>query len=95
MSSYWQKAKREAKKRAAISGYCWVWSKPWNGQKDYWKMPYLFYESHMKLTPPWVPKDAIRYGDGPYVEPEPTAQELFEDEIRREIRELKRLLPRF
>lgn len=86
MASYWQKAKREAKKRAYYCGYCWVYHNPTSD----WKNPYLFYESMVDVLPPWVPKNATRFGDGPesvYVEPEPTIQELQEQikELQRQI----------
>ena len=92
MASYWRNAKNEAKKRARIWGYCWVYDNPTRDMKAYWKQPYLFQESDVDALPPWVPKNATRFGSGPYIEPEPTEQELFENEIRQEIAELKRLL---
>lgn len=100
MASYWQTAKRDAKKRASFSGYCWVWSNP----KIDWKNPYLFYESEVNALPPWVPKDATRFGEGPYIapsEPEPTLTEAdlkliderFNSLIERQIRSLRRDYP--
>ncbi|HBN9515510.1 TPA: hypothetical protein L3889_000515 [Pseudomonas aeruginosa] len=60
MSSYWQIAKREAKRRAQFSGYCWVWPNP---NVD-WKEPYLFAESSTSTRPVSVPETASRYGEG-------------------------------
>lgn len=94
MASYWQTAKREAKKRAQLEGYCWVWSNPNLGATGYWKNPYLFHTSSVTTLPPWVPTNAHRFGEGPYVqlEPaEPSDRELI-DLLNDEMRELKRLL---
>jgi hypothetical protein len=92
MASYWQGAKREAKKRARISGYCWVYNNPESDPKKYWKQPYLFYESEVNALPPWVPKDATRFGDGPYVPPPyvPTIDDAM-DEIKWLKEEINRL----
>lgn len=68
MSSYWQKAKREAKDRAWVQGYCWVWSNP---EID-WKHPFLFFETGEEGRPHGVPCHATRFGDGPRKpDPEP------------------------
>lgn len=101
MASYWQAAKREAKKRAKFTGYCWVYNNPTSDMKAYWKSPYCFYESEVDALPPWVPKDAIRFGEGPYVpspEPEPTLTEAdlkliderFNSLMARELRSLQK-----
>ena len=89
MASYWQRAKREAKKRASLSGYCWVWSNP---QVD-WKQPYLFHESEVPHRPPFVPSNATLFGDGPYVPPEPTEEEKLHAriaELEDRVRKLER-----
>lgn len=88
MASYWQAAKREAKKRARVSGYCWVYPNPTSDMKAYWKQPFCFYESSTDALPPWVPKTASRFGDGPYVEPEPEPPTLFD--LEAEVRDLRR-----
>lgn len=80
MASYWQKAKREAKKRASLSGYCWVWRNTALGTPGYWKQPYLFHESEVPHRPPFVPKYADLFGDGPYVPPEPTEEKSYKRE---------------
>lgn len=100
MASYWQGAKREAKKRARMTGYCWVYPNP----KIDWKQPYLFYESEVDALPPWVPKDATRFGEGPYVPPPPPEPTLTEADLevmesfftrlmKREIASLRRDYP--
>lgn len=88
MASSWQSAKREAKKRARISGYCWVYLNPEIG-----KLNYLFYESEVDALPPWVPKNATRFGNGPYVPPPytPSIDDVL-DELKWVKREISRLL---
>lgn len=76
MASPWQYAKREAKKRARMSGYCWVYINPKPGKP--W---YLFYESAVDALPPWVPKNATRFGDGPYMPPPPPEPTLNEADL--------------
>lgn len=104
MASYWRNAKNEAKKRARMSGYCWVYNNPESDPKKYWKQPYLFYESEVDALPPWVPKDATRFGNGPYVPPpppEPTltnadlelVESVFTRLMKREIASLRRDYP--
>jgi len=99
MASYWQNAKKEAKKRAKHSGYCWVWFNPITN----WKEPYFFYESDVDVLPPWVPKDAMRFGDGPYQEPKPTGLTLEDvykafgvemEELKEEVKQLKASKPK-
>lgn len=94
MASYWQAAKREAKRLARIEGYCYVWSNP----NIDWKKPYLFHASDCKARPPWVPFNASLFGEGLYHGPAfdditPTdRQETINLLLMQEIGELKRLL---
>lgn len=79
MASYWQNAKREAKRRAQdYGGYCWVWSNPAIGAA-HWREPYLFRESDSPYPPEGVPATADRFGDGPPKPPPlPTLEERVE-----------------